>query len=109
MTVRVDEAGGGCAPVQIDGVCALRRHFLHFLVGSNRDDLPAGDAHRFGDGVLRVNGQNPAVEQDEIGFGATLSVHEGASAEEGNQKGFVHSVTDRMSTWRERQRKGYPL
>ena len=66
VTVGIDQAGSNCETVEIDDACARTSATLHLHAGTYSDNLALGDRNSFNDGVLSVDSENLAVDQDQI-------------------------------------------
>jgi hypothetical protein len=68
----VDESGGGGTPAQVDAPGGGPRETQDRLVRPGGDDLPAAHRQRFDDGVARIHGDDPAMEEHQIRRRCTL-------------------------------------
>ena len=66
MAVSVDQTGSSREAVKIDDPRGRAGSPLDLGRGSHRDNLAFGDGDSFNDGVLRVDGQDLAVDQDQV-------------------------------------------
>ena len=63
----VDEPRSGCTAVQIDASGPWAGEPQDLMIRADRDDLAAAHRHGLGNGVLGVDREHGAVDQDQIG------------------------------------------
>ena len=65
--MRVDQARCCGQPFQVDDPGILSDQPANGFACANRGDLVALDRDGFGDGIVRIDGDNPSVDEDQIG------------------------------------------
>ena len=68
VAVSVDKAGCDGEAVKIDGLRGFRREFANLVVRTDGGDFAVVDGDGLDDGVAGVNGEDAAVEEDEVGI-----------------------------------------
>src|SRR5439155_12085553 len=72
VAVALDEAGDRELPVEIDHSCVRARAALDLIARAHRRDAVAADRNRLRFRGRRVDGNDAAVDEDEVGWRARL-------------------------------------
>ena len=67
VCMAVDEAGSRRPAVQIDAPRRRARQPQHLGIRADRDDLPAANRNCLADGIVRINGDDPSMDQHQLG------------------------------------------
>src|SRR5262249_32129356 len=96
VAVSVDKAGGDGEAVKVDGLGRFRREFANFFVSADGGDFSVVDGDGLGDGVAGINGEDVAVEEDEIGVGRLAEARRRArdTSSEEKQNESIRTETD---------------
>jgi len=74
VAMGVDKTGGGGAAVQVDEFGVFRSVGANFFVRADGNDFAIVDGNGLGDGIMRIDGDDFAVDEDKVGFGRRLGV-----------------------------------